>query len=330
MSRPTEDELIAQFFAPFAGPGGLNLADDAALLAVGADEELVLTTDMLIGGVHFFPDDPPGAIAKKTLRVNLSDLAAKGATPAGFLLNLALPRDWTADWLAAFAKGLGEDAALFNCPLLGGDTVKSPGALTLSVTALGTVPRGKMVPRPGVAAGDLLYVSGTIGDAALGLRLRKNDEADRGWIAALDRTAQDALWTRYLLPQPRLALAPMLRAHARAAMDISDGLAGDLAKMLRLTRLTAAIAIGDIPLSPAARQALTLAPELIGPILSGGDDYEILCAVPVAQAAAFEAAAKAGNQIVTQIGRAQAGEGAPVFRDRRGPVVLAAASYQHF
>jgi thiamine-monophosphate kinase len=328
--RPTEDELIAQFFAPFAAPGGLNLADDAALLALSGDQELVLTTDMLIGGVHFFADDPPAAIAKKALRVNLSDLAAKGASPRGFLLNLALPRDWTAEWLAAFAKGLGEDAEMFTCPLLGGDTVKSPGALTLAITALGTVPRGTMVPRPGVAAGDLLYVSGTIGDAALGLRLRKNDEADRTWIAALDRKSQEALQARYLLPQPRLRLAPMLQAHARTAMDISDGLAGDLAKMLRLTRMTAEIAIGDVPLSPAARQALAHEPGLIRPILSGGDDYEILCAVPAAKAAAFEAAAKAASQNVTQIGRARPGERAPIFRDRRGPVVLAAPSYQHF
>lgn len=330
MARPTEDELIAQFFAPFAGPGGLNLADDAALLAVSEGQELVLTTDMLVSGVHFFADDPPAAIAKKTLRVNLSDLAAKGASPLGFLLNLALPHDWTAEWLAAFAEGLGEDAKLFGCPLLGGDTVKSPGALTLSITALGAVPRGKMVPRPGVAAGDLLYVTGTIGDAALGLRLRKNEDADHSWIAALDRDARDALRGRYLLPQPRLGLAPALRSYARTAMDISDGLAGDLAKMLRLTRMTALFAIGDIPLSAAARQALAHAPGLIGPILSGGDDYEILCAVPVAKAVAFEAAAKAGNQTVTQIGRARPGEGAPVFRDRRGPVVLTALSYQHF
>ncbi len=330
MARPTEDELIARFFAPFAGPGGLNLADDAALLAVGEDQELVLTTDMLVAGVHFFADDPPAAIAKKTLRVNLSDLAAKGASPLGFLLNLALPREWTADWLAAFAEGLGEDAKLFGCPLLGGDTVKSPGALTLSITALGVVPCGAMVPRPGVAAGDLLYVTGTIGDAALGLRLRKNEDADHRWIAALDRNARDALKARYLLPQPRLGLAPALRSYARTAMDISDGLAGDLAKMLRLTRMTALIAIGDVPLSAAARQALAHEPGLIGPILSGGDDYEILCSVPVAKAAAFEATAKAENQTVTQIGRARAGKGAPVFRDRRGPVALSALSYQHF
>lgn len=330
MPRPTEDELIARFFAPVAGLAGLNLTDDAALLGVGEGQELVLTSDMLIAGVHFFAGDPPAAIAKKALRVNLSDLAAKGAAPLGFLLSLALPQGWTEPWLAQFAQGLGEDAQAFGCPLVGGDTVKSPGALTLSITALGTVPQGTMVARGKVAAGDLLYVSGTIGDAALGLRLRRADEADRAWIAALDPAAQNELRARYLLPQPRLDLAAALRRYAHAAMDISDGLAGDLAKMLRLTQMTAEIAVADIPLSQAARQALTLEPTLVAPILSGGDDYEILCAVPAAKAAAFEAAAKAAHRPVTQIGRARRGEGPPRFRDGRGPVTLASLSYQHF
>ncbi len=171
MPRLSEDELIARFFVPLAGPAGLGLADDAALLMPPAGHELVLTADMLMAGVHFFADDPAEAIAKKALRVNLSDLAAKGAEPVGFLLNLALPGDWSEAWLAAFAAGLGEDAKTYGCPLIGGDTVKSAGALTLSITAIGAVPQGAMVPRSGVAEGDLLYVTGTIGDAALGLRL---------------------------------------------------------------------------------------------------------------------------------------------------------------
>jgi thiamine-monophosphate kinase len=330
MARPTEDELIAQFFAPLAGPGGLGLADDAAALVPPQGHELILTTDMLIGGVHFFADDPADAIARKALRVNLSDLAAKGAAPLGFLLSLALPQDWSEAWLTDFAKGLGDDAKAFAVPLLGGDTVKSSGALTLSITALGSVPQGQMVHRPGVAAGDLLYVSGTIGDAALGLRLRLAAEADTGWIAALDAGAQAHLRTRYLIPQPRLGLAGALQKHARAAMDISDGLAGDLAKMLRLTKMTTEIAMGDVPLSVAARQALALEPSLIAPILSGGDDYEILCAVAPAKAAAFEAAAKAVDVPVAVLGRARRGEAPPIFRGGQGPVVIAAASYQHF
>ena len=167
--RPSEDDLIARYFAPIAGAGGLGLRDDAARIAPPAGCEIVLTVDGLVAGVHFFADDPPAAIARKALRVNLSDLAAKGATPLGFLLTLVLPRDWKPDWLELFAKGLGEDAAAFACPLLGGDTVSTPGPLTLSITTLGSVPAGRMVPRDGARAGDALYVSGTIGDAALGL-----------------------------------------------------------------------------------------------------------------------------------------------------------------
>ncbi len=330
MPRPSEDELIATFFAPLAGPAGLGLADDAASLAPPPGHELVLTTDMLAAGVHFFADDPADAIAKKALRVNLSDLAAKGAEPLGFLLSLALPQDWTETWLAGFAAGLGEDARAYACPLLGGDTVKSPGALTLSITAIGAVPQGRMVPRPGVVAGDCLYVTGTIGDAALGLRLFRAEAADQAWIDALDDKARAHLRDRYRLPLPRLALRQPLRTYARAAMDVSDGFAGDLAKMLRLTGMTAEIAVGDVPLSDAARQALAQEPTLIVPILSGGDDYEILCAVPPAAARAFEAAAAAADVPVSRIGHACRGEEPPVFTTAAGPVAFGTLSYQHF
>jgi thiamine-monophosphate kinase len=170
MSRPSEDELIATYFAPLAGAGAFGLRDDAAILAQKPGHDIVATKDMLIAGVHFFTDDPPGAVARKALRVNLSDLAAKGAEPSGFLLGLALPEDWTAHWLAGFAQGLGEDAAVYKCPVLGGDTVKSPGPLVVSITAFGTVPAQKMILRAGVAAGDRIYVTETSGDAALGLK----------------------------------------------------------------------------------------------------------------------------------------------------------------
>ena len=187
MTRPSEDEIIARYFAPLAGPAGLGLADDAAAFAPPPGQDLIVTKDMLCAGVHFFADDPPGAIARKALRVNLSDLAAKGAEPLGFLLGLALPDDWTPDWLAAFAAGLGEDAAATRCPLIGGDTVKSPGALTLSITALGSVPAGLRLTRGCVAENDLLYISGTIGDAALGLRLRGLPPPAWGWRSAPNR-----------------------------------------------------------------------------------------------------------------------------------------------
>ena len=143
----SEDTIISRYLAPIAGQGALTLLDDAALLSPPSGHDLVLTKDALVAGVHFFADDPPASIAKKALRVNLSDLAAKGATPAGFLLALAVPRGLDESWIAAFAAGLGEDAKTYACPLLGGDTVKASGGLTLSVTALGYCPSGSMVQR---------------------------------------------------------------------------------------------------------------------------------------------------------------------------------------
>jgi thiamine-monophosphate kinase len=327
----SEDDLIATFFAPLAGEAGLRLRDDAALMQPPPGRELVLTKDLLVAGVHFFSDDSPAAIARKALRVNLSDLAAKAAEPLGFLLGLALPADWTAEWLAAFAAGLGQDAANYRCPLLGGDTVRTPGPLTISVTAVGAVEAHKMVPRDGIKAGDRIYVTGTIGDGALGLKLRRGATADQDWIGALSDADAGFLRDRYLLPQPRLALRGALKGFAHAAMDVSDGLAGDLGKMLRLAGMTATIELGRIPLSGAARRALQMAPRLIEAICSGGDDYEILCAAPPAKAASFEAAAAAARIGVSLLGAASPGEGALTFVDAGGEAIhLARSSFQHF
>lgn len=331
MPRPSEDEIIAEIFAPLAGKAGLRLVDDVACLAPPPGQDLILTTDTVTAGVHFFPEDPPDAIAAKALRVNLSDLAAKAAEPLGFLLNLALPADWTLPWLEAFAASLGRDGAAFNCPLLGGDTVKILGPLTVSVTAIGAVPHGRMVARPGARAGDVLFASGTIGDAALGLRLRRKAPADDVWIKDLSAAGQEFLGRRYLYPLPRLALRAALRAHAHAAMDISDGLAGDLAKMLRLTGVGAELRFADVPLSSAAREALAKAPELVGTILSGGDDYEILAAVPPEEAEEFAKKAATAGVPVTTIGRVEAGRGGVRCLDLEGrPILLAAPSFQHF
>src|SRR5271156_4936856 len=176
--RLGEDDLIARYFAPLAGPAGLGLRDDAALMRPPPGEDLVLTADALVAGVHFFADDSPGGIARKALRVNLSDLAAKGARPLGFLLTLALPGDGREDWLAAFADGLGADASVYHCPLIGGDTVATPGPLTLSVTAIGAVAQGRMPMRTRVRPGDRLYVTGALGDSALGLKVRQGRGPD--------------------------------------------------------------------------------------------------------------------------------------------------------
>jgi thiamine-monophosphate kinase len=331
MQRPSEHELIAAFFAPLAGPGAFGLCDDAALLAPKRGHDIVITKDMVIAGVHFFARDPPGAVARKALRVNLSDLAAKGAEPSGFLLGLALPEDWTLPWLTGFAQGLGEDAEAYKCPLLGGDTAKSPGPLMISITAFGSVPAQAMVLRSGAMAGDRIYVTGTIGDAALGLKLRLDAAMDKPWIRSLSQSDTAYLAGRYLLPQPPIALRDALRAHAHAAIDISDGLAGDLAKMVRLAGLTAEVAAADVPLSEPARRVLHASPSLLEEIFTGGDDYEILCAVPPPLCAAFESDAAAAGVLVQAVATALPGDAPPVFKDaEQRRLVFARPSFQHF
>lgn len=325
-----EERLIAKYFAPIARhPGALRLSDDAAMLTPPAGCDLVLTKDAIVAGVHFFPDDPADSIARKALRVNLSDLAAKGALSAGFLLALALPENVTDAWLESFAEGLGGDADAYDCPLLGGDTVKTPGPLMISITAFGFVPQGKMVHRRGAKPSDRVVVTGTIGDAALGIRLRSDADAARRWN--LTDKSREYLLDRYLLPQPRSALAKLVQAHASAALDISDGLAGDLAKLCRTSGVTAQIDVTRVPLSDAARTALAADPALIETILAGGDDYEIVCTVPAAQSDAFIAAAQAAGVAAADIGRATAGEGSPCFIGTDGkPLDLSKTSFSHF
>src|SRR3984885_2017441 len=274
-----EDSLIARYFRPIAtDPGAFGLGDDAAILAA-AGGDIVVTTDAIVEGVHFLSDDPPDTIARKALRVNLSDLAAKGATPAGFVLTLAL-RAADDAWLAPFARGLGEDAATYRCALLGGDTVSTPGPLMISITAFGRIAPGKIVHRRGAKPGDRVVVTGTIGDAALGLDILRG-----GAVAtelAGDPAAQEVLVGRYRIPQPRTALAKAVRDHASAAMDVSDGLAGDLAKLCDASGVSAAIDAQSIPFSAAAAALLAPGPVGIEALVSGGDDYEILCTVPEA------------------------------------------------
>ncbi|AWM86970.1 thiamine-phosphate kinase [Microvirga sp. 17 mud 1-3] len=324
--RPSEDALIARFFAPLAAAGGLGLKDDAACISPRPGHDLVLTTDALVETVHFLPGDPPGSVARKALGVNVSDLAAKGAEPVGFLLALALPEDWTEAWLSAFAAGLGEAAGDFRCPLLGGDTVKARGALTLSVTALGEVPAGRMVPRTAAKAGDILCVTGTIGDGALGLDLRK----DPPWAAGLSPGERDFLAARYLHPQPRHQLAVALRDQARAAMDVSDGLAGDLAKMMRASGVSAVVDLDRVPLSLAAAMAVRTDPGLIDRIVTGGDDYEILCAVPEKNVDSLRGAAERCGVALSVIGRVVSGHEAPVFRTESGERRYDGGSFSHF
>jgi thiamine-monophosphate kinase len=325
-----EDRLIARHFRPLVQhPGAFQLEDDAASITPPPGCDLVLTTDAIVAGVHFFPDDPPAAIGNKALRVNISDLAAKGAQPLGFLLALALPADVSEAWLAEFAHGLRADADAFECPLLGGDTVRTPGPITICITAIGTVRHGQMVRRTGSMPGDQVVVTGTIGDAALGLLLRK--DATCGERLRLSPAQQNEVAARYLRPQPRVAIADLLATHASAAMDVSDGLVGDLAKLCRASKLAAEIEIARVPLSDAARAAVAADPSLLETIVTGGDDYEILATVPGTQLEALRQAAQLRGVAVTAVGTITADRGEPRLLDAAGkPMAFVRPSFSHF
>jgi len=316
-----EDSLISRYFAPLAtDPGAFGLRDDAAVLKA-AGEDIVVNTDAIVAGVHFLTDDPPDTIARKALRTNLSDLAAKGAEPAGFVLTLALTSQDEA-WLAEFARGLGEDIAAYGCPLLGGDTVSTPGPLMISVTAFGRVPEGRIVRRAGAQIGDRIFVTGTIGDAALGLAVLQ------GRLVVDDA---HVLTSRYRVPQPRNALARAVREHATASMDVSDGLAGDLAKLCKVSGVSAVIEAVRVPVSSQARVLLEAGTIDLETLVAGGDDYEILCTLPEARVASFMARADEAGITAAVIGTVVAGDAAPRFIDADGrDIALTRRSYSHF
>lgn len=313
---PREFAVIARHFRPLAGPGAAGLSDDVALVRPPEARELVLTVDAMVGGVHFLPDDKPDLIARKLLRVNLSDLAAKGAVPLGYLLALSAPRGTEDAFFARFAAGLAEDQARFGVALWGGDTTATPGPLSLALTAVGHVPPGGIPRRDGARAGDLICVTGTIGDGALGLRAIRGELADpSGYLS-----------DRYRLPRPRLGLA--LHGLVSAAMDISDGLVQDLGHICRASGLAAEIDAARVPLSPAAREA---GPEWLETCLTGGDDYELLLAVPPGNHAALAAEAGRVGIPLTGIGRFVAGAPAVAVRDAAGaPMRFASAGWSHF
>lgn len=328
IARSGEDRLIARYFAPMAGPAGLALKDDAALLTPPAGTDLVVTVDTVVASVHFFADDPADAIAEKALGVNLSDLAAKGATPLGFVMALSLPDNWQEDWLAQFADGLARAASKGACPLLGGDTTRSAGPLSISITVFGSVPTGTMVRRTTAKPGDLIAVSGTIGDAALGLKIRSAPE--REWAGGLSEKDYSHLLGRYLRPQPRLVLAEALRRHASASMDVSDGLIGDCNKLLQASGVTGRLQIETVPLSAAAHVAIGFNPGLLADAVTGGDDYEILLTIPPERLEDMIKDARAAGCPITVIGAVETGDH-PLTVTLRGERFLTrAGSFSHF
>lgn len=311
---PAEFSLIARHFAPLAGPGALGLLDDAAVFAPPPGRELVVAADAMVGGVHFLPGDPADVIARKLLRTNLSDLAAMGAAPLGYLLTLSAPRETPDDWFAAFARGLAADQAEFGLSLLGGDTTSTPGPVSLSLTIIGTVAPGQTVRRSGASAGDELWVTGTIGDGILGL------EAARGEIDDPD----GYLAGRYRVPTPRIGLA--IAGVASAAIDVSDGLLQDVGHICRTSMVAAEIDAASVPLSAPARATGRLAD-----CLTGGDDYELAMAVPQDRAAALTEAARVAGVCVTRIGRFVAGSpDVVVFGPDRERLSFARTGWSHF
>ncbi len=324
------EEAIIALLAPLAqgAPGAFGLKDDCALITPAPGTELVLKTDPVAEGVHFLPGDAAEDIAWKALAVNVSDLAAKAARPLGYLMALSFPQAPTTGWLTRFAAGLAAAQARFGCHLLGGDTDRRPGPLSISITIIGEVETGGMVRRGTARAGDAVFVSGTLGDAALGLALRNDATLASTW--GLSPSEAEHLRRRYLRPEPRLALAPALRAYASAAMDISDGLAKDLARMCAASGCAARVRFAHLPLSPAAAKAVAADPALRRHIVAAGDDYEVLATVPAARAAAFQADARAAGVPVAQIGAISAGTGVVIEGPGGEALQLDRTGWDHF
>ncbi|MCR9214918.1 MAG: thiamine-phosphate kinase [Proteobacteria bacterium] len=321
-----EFDLINQVFAPLAAdsPGAFSLTDDAATINVPEGRELVVTKDAMVSGVHFLETDPPEDVARKLLRVNLSDLAAMGATPSGYLLAAFWPQDMELDWIQAFANGLSKDQQEFSIGLLGGDTVKTPGPLCLSLTAMGDVQKGQALRRNGAVEGDLIAVSGIIGDGALGLK------ASQDALKGLTASQNQALAARYRLPQPRLRLGQALQSIATSCIDISDGLIADIGHICVQSGVQAVLQSEKIPLSEAAAAALEQDRSLLQVILTGGDDYELAFTFPSERETAVLGLANSSGCGISVIGKIQAGVGVTVIEADGSHVNIDQSGWQHF
>jgi thiamine-monophosphate kinase len=322
-----EGHIIQTYFAPLAAgfPGALGLRDDAAAIMPPSGYDVVVTVDAVAAGVHFFADDDAADVGWKALAVNVSDLIAKGAAPHAYVMSVAFPALPDADWLGAFARGLGEAQAAFGLSLIGGDTDRRPGPLSVTITAFGLVPSGRMVRRATARAGDHIFVSGTLGDSALGLALRAGSASYA--VSAVHRAA---LIGRYLRPAPPLAIVPALRDFASASMDISDGLIKDLTRMCDASGVGARVDLTALPLSDSARAVVASQADALGIVATGGDDYQVLACVPPDAVAGFKAGAQAAGIMVSEIGEIVASAEVVVTGENGEPMDLVATGYDHF
>jgi thiamine-monophosphate kinase len=326
MTRQTLGEFgrIARFFAPLAGPGGLGLRDDAALVECAPGHRLALTVDAMVEGVHYLPDDPPDLVARKLLRVNLSDLAAMGARPLHYLLTAALPKTFGDNWVERFAGGLAADQPIFGVDLLGGDSVATPGPAALTLTAIGEVVAGAEIRRSGARPGDRVWVSGTIGDGFLGLKVLRGDYPN---LPAADRTA---LVARFQLPEPRIVLGSRLAGIAHAMCDVSDGLLADLGHICDASGVGARIRLASLPLSQAAARLVEAQPELATQLATGGDDYELLFAAPPEASAAIACVGAELALPITEIGTIEPKAGVRLVDEGGAAISVAATGWRHF
>jgi thiamine-monophosphate kinase len=315
---------IREYFAPLAGLGSLDLTDDAALLDCPPGYHLVVTVDQLVEGVHFLPDDSPELVGRKLMRRNLSDLAAMGATPRYYLVTSALPKTHDDEWVRRFAEGLAEDQHRYGLALLGGDSTSTRGPPTLTLTAIGHVAAGQEIRRKGAQPGDHVWVTGTIGDAFLGLKVL------RGEYPNLAPEHSDSLVARFQLPEPRCNIGPSLAGIAHAMIDVSDGLVADLGHICKTSGVAATVELVLVPLSLAARELAAADPALLATLIAGGDDYELLFAAPPDAAEEIVSLSRSLELPIVKIGTMEAGKGVRVVDDKGREVSLPAAGWRHF
>lgn len=322
----SEFQLIDNLLKPLSAgaPGAFSLSDDTAVLPDPADGMChVVTKDVVSVGRHMRADDPPDTMARKALRVNLSDLASMGAEPVGFFMALCLSPGTSDQFLRSFVDGLALDVEAFSMPLMGGDIIKIDGPFTVSVTAVGSVEKESVLRRSGASSGEALWVSGTIGDGMFGLRVLD------GQFSGLSEDLRESLIERYRMPDPRLLLGQSLCGLATACIDISDGLVADVGHLCAASQVGCRIAIEDVPLSEGASQVVIADPELMMEVLTKGDDYELAWTIPPELESRLSAIASAAGVPATRIGTLTEDREVCVIKGDGDKLTIAQGGYRH-